>query len=97
MQTPDFDIDDPHLARQISSMAWTQADNGCVSAPRKLIGEMLIDAGLIRPEQLEAALNIQTCTGERIGDILVKEGALTRAALHRKLAEQWVIGLRECA
>ena len=55
----------------------------------KLLGEALVDAGLITSEQLLASLERQRRTGERLGRILVNSGLVHRLDLRRILAEMW--------
>ena len=38
------------------------------------LGEILVSAGLVTPEQITAALAIQRETGERIGEVLLRQG-----------------------
>ncbi len=57
-------------------------------ARRKRLGEMLIEKGLITPEQLKEALEAQKQTDMRIGEILVNLGYLDRKALYETLSEQ---------
>jgi len=52
---------------------------------RKRLGERLVAEGLITPEQLEEALRIQTQTGELLGEVLIKLGALREEDLNRIL------------
>ncbi len=61
--------------------------------PSRLLGELLIDRGLIVPADLEDALVEQRATGRRLGEVLVSKGALTGAQLTRALAEQYGIEL----
>src|SRR3954454_9833441 len=56
--------------------------------PRRLLGLLLIEMGVITPEQLEEALAIQARSGERLGEILVANGYTSRLAIHDALAEQ---------
>src|SRR5919201_1046295 len=56
--------------------------------PRRLLGLLLIEMGVITPEQLDEALEIQAETGERLGEILVDRGFTSRLAIHDALAEQ---------
>jgi type IV pilus assembly protein PilB len=44
---------------------------------KKRIGELLLEKGLVKAKQLDEALKIQKKTGERIGDILVRQGVLS--------------------
>ncbi len=58
------------------------------TATRRL-GEVLIERGLVKAWQLDAALQTQRTTKEFLGTILVKKGWLTEAALLSGLAEQF--------
>ncbi len=55
---------------------------------RKQIGQMLIERGLLTPEQLREALEIQTQTTQLLGEVLVDLGFVEKAALYEALAEQ---------
>jgi type IV pilus assembly protein PilB len=44
---------------------------GSAEGKKKLLGERLIEAGILTPDQLELALKEQKRTGERIGEILI--------------------------
>ena len=48
---------------------------------RKLFGEMLVDYGLVEPEKLEEALEIQSKTGEKLGKVLKDMGAVSKQEL----------------
>ncbi|MDI3257646.1 MAG: type II secretion system ATPase GspE [Kyrpidia sp.] len=48
---------------------------------RKRLGDLLIEAGLITPEQLEKALADQKATGLRLGEVLTQSGILTEHQL----------------
>jgi hypothetical protein len=61
--------------------------------PSRLLGELLVERGLIAPADLEDALAEQRATGRRLGEVLVSKGALTGAQLTRALAEQYGIDL----
>jgi len=61
--------------------------------PSRLLGELLVERGLIVPADLEEALAEQRATGRRLGEVLVSRGALTGAQLTRALAEQYGIEL----
>ena len=61
--------------------------------PSRLLGELLVEKGLIVPSDLEEALTEQRATGRRLGEVLVSRGALTGAQLTRALAEQYGIEL----
>lgn len=55
----------------------------------KKIGELLMEDGLIKPEQLKRALDEQQHTSERIGSILVKLGFITEDDLVEAIARQF--------
>ena len=55
---------------------------------RPLLGELLVDAGHLTPEQLDAALNQQQQFGRRLGEILLGRGWITSRALAEALARQ---------
>lgn len=59
------------------------------TGPRERLGEMLVARGLVAPEQVDAALQVQARTGDRLGRILTALGAVRRPDLYRALAEQW--------
>jgi hypothetical protein len=61
--------------------------------PSRLLGELLVERGLIVPADLEDALAEQRQTGRRLGEVLVSRGTLTGAQLTRALAEQYGIDL----
>ncbi len=56
---------------------------------RRPIGEIFLERGFVAPEALERALEVQRQTGQRVGEVLVNEGSLTRLDLASALAEQW--------
>ncbi len=55
---------------------------------RKRIGDILVDTGVITPQQLAAALAQQRRTRERLGRILVEQGAATERQIAQALAAQ---------
>lgn len=55
---------------------------------RKKIGELLIEQGVISLPQLTEALEEQKLTGDRIGDILIKKGWISKEILDKYLAKQ---------
>ncbi|MCX7704652.1 MAG: ATPase, T2SS/T4P/T4SS family [bacterium] len=57
-------------------------------AERKLLGEMLIEAGLLTEKQLEEALKEQVKTGRFLGRILVEKGLVDEKELKRVLSLQ---------
>ena len=46
-------------------------------AEKKRLGDLLIEAGKITQTQLDTALAAQEAGGGRLGDILVKQGAVS--------------------
>ncbi|WP_304458207.1 GspE/PulE family protein [Alicyclobacillus sendaiensis] len=48
---------------------------------RKRMGELLVESGMLAPEQLEMALAEQRETGARLGDILINNGYITEQQL----------------
>src|SRR5712691_3663823 len=56
---------------------------------RDRLGDILVKAGKITQEQLEAAIERQSHErGKRIGEILVEQGSITRAALEAHMRLQ---------
>jgi predicted transglutaminase-like cysteine proteinase len=55
------------------------------------LGDLLVASHLITQDQLKAALKAQRETGERLGTVLVQQGAITARQLYGKLAEQWCL------
>lgn len=56
-------------------------------APRKRLGDFLIEHGLLQKAQLEAALDNQRETGDKLGDVLVKLGFITPGKMADTLSE----------
>ncbi len=52
---------------------------------RKLLGEKIIEEGLITGEQLDEALRVQTRTGELLGRILIELGMISEDSLNKIL------------
>ncbi len=61
-------------------------------APKKRLGELLVDAGLIDQLQLQAALAYQKEWGGRIGTILVRRGFVTDETIISVIEQQ--LGMR---
>jgi cellulose synthase/poly-beta-1,6-N-acetylglucosamine synthase-like glycosyltransferase len=57
--------------------------------PRRRLGEVLVERGLVSDEQLAWALEVQARTASRLGSILVASGAVKRLTLYQVLAEEW--------
>jgi type IV pilus assembly protein PilB len=60
-----------------------------VRTPRVRIGEMLVEMGLVTPQQVEHALSRQRETRKRLGEQLVDDGAISALALSRALATKF--------
>ena len=61
------------------------------SRRRKLLGELLIEAGLITPEQLAEAVELQKQTKERLGRVLIGMGIGSEKAIAGAIAQQLVL------
>ena len=55
---------------------------------RKKLGEVLVDEGLLKEEQVQEALRRQRATGEAFGEILVLMGFLTETDIARTIVKQ---------
>lgn len=58
--------------------------------PQRL-GDLMVSAGLISGEQLSLALVEHRRTGEQIGKVLIRQGAVSAVQVYQKLAEQWCL------
>ena len=61
---------------------------GATEQPRRLLGQILIEMGLISEWQLEQALEAQRATGQFLGEILIANGWVTRTAIGDALRVQ---------
>ncbi len=59
-----------------------------MKVPKKRLGEALVSAGLITPEQLARAIELQRSTGKRIGEVIVSMGLIDEERLARVLAQE---------
>src|SRR5579862_2654932 len=55
---------------------------------RKKMGEVLVDEGLVKDDQVQEALRRQRTTGESFGEILVSMGFVTETDIARTLVKQ---------
>ena|SRR5436190_8092836 len=55
---------------------------------RKKMGEVLVDEGLVKEDQVQEALRRQRATGESFGDILVSMGFVSEVDIARTLVKQ---------
>lgn len=62
-----------------------------MAVQRKMMGEILLDIGLITQDQLRQALEEQNMTGERLGNILVNRGILSEQQLIETL--EFILGI----
>lgn len=70
------DLADPRRAAQLAA------------GVRRMLGEILLQAHRIAPDQLDVALREQQSTGEKLGEILVRQGLLSRPELDAALMVQ---------
>jgi type IV pilus assembly protein PilB len=61
---------------------------------QKRFGEKLLEAGLLTPEDLEAALAVQRATGEPLGEIILKQKRVPEEDVMRLLCEEAGIEFR---
>jgi general secretion pathway protein E len=61
---------------------------------RRLIGELLLEQGVITPEQLAEALSAQHLENERVGETLVRLDHCQETDIARALARQFGLPLR---
>ena len=66
----------------------TTIEKGALPVAYMRLGDLLISAGVIRPEQLDDALAIQKKTRERLGDVLINNGIITEQQLIEALQMQ---------
>lgn len=52
-----------------------------MAVKNKRLGDLLIDAGLITPEQLEKVLQFQKTTGKKLGELLIDEGYIQESQI----------------
>jgi hypothetical protein len=55
------------------------------------LGQIFVQRGFVTPEQLDQALQRQRETGERVGEALVAQGAISKFELAGALAEQMAV------
>ncbi len=77
---------DGRLGNSLSPHA---SSSGGQAKEKPLIGQILLAQGVLSPDQLAKALELQQATGGRLGRILVKMGVVTEGQLARALAQQW--------
>jgi hypothetical protein len=57
------------------------------------LGEMLVERGLLTPEELDEVLALQKESGRKLGEIIVDRGYISGPTLALTLAEQWGVEL----
>jgi type IV pilus assembly protein PilB len=65
--------------------------------PWPALGALLLRDGLVREDELQAALTAQRASGKRLGEVLVERGTVTRTQVARVLAEQHELPFIELA
>ncbi len=55
------------------------------------LGELLVLKGVISPEELRHALSASRSSGKNLGTVLIDDELITRAAMRRALAEQFML------
>lgn len=58
---------------------------------RLMLGELLLQSGVITSDQLAQALEMQKRSGKRLGEILEEEGLVSRELLEAKIREQQAV------
>ena len=53
------------------------------------VGDALLELGLVSRDQIDSAHEVQRETGERLGEILVGQGVISRLELADALSEHW--------
>lgn len=56
---------------------------------KKSLGQLLVDEGIVTPDQLEDALREQKRTSELLGEVLLKKGYTTESEIAKALCEQF--------
>ena len=74
---------------EVSAAAAEEAEQSGEGEPRRPLGEIFVERGLVTDAELDRALEIQKEGGEKLGEILVAQGSITRLQLASALAEQW--------
>jgi hypothetical protein len=62
---------------------------------RPLLGSVLVEQGIVEPDDVEEAVRAQATSGERLGELLVSLGLICRPELDRAIATQSGVELHE--
>jgi type IV pilus assembly protein PilB len=54
----------------------------------KLIGQVLMESGMITIDELNEAIEVQKSSGQRLGDVLINRGVITAEDLQMALEFQ---------
>ncbi len=88
--SPQLRVVDEATGEQPESQGDQANDAAADSAhPRRPLGEILAEQGLVTDAELDRALETQRQGGEKLGEILVAQGSITRLQLASALADQW--------
>ena len=79
------------LADAAEAAAPTQALDAVQGSQHLLLGEILIEKGVLHPQQLQEALELQKIRPKRVGEILLDLGYLEEEDVLRALGEQFSI------
>ena len=60
-----------------------------VVPPKLAVGDLLVNAGLLQPQQMADAVQARVRVGTRLENIVIAEGLVRRAEVYRTLAEAW--------
>jgi uncharacterized coiled-coil protein SlyX len=82
-----LDDEDPKPARAATVTALTE-NGGGLKQPQEPLGALLVERGLITPEQLTVALAEQKSSGQPLGAIVVAHGFAAPASVAQALATQ---------
>lgn len=80
------------IGKKVPSMELPEEEVKPRKRSRQRLGEILVEKGLITPEQLADALEEQVRTRRRLGEILISRGLVTERDLAEALAER--LGVR---
>ena len=81
-------VSEPAAGLEDDPVSVDRNDVDAAHMTRPRLGQILVEAGLLTEEQLEAALEDQTRTGRRLGEIVVERGYMSGPALANALATQ---------
>ncbi|HEY9063225.1 MAG TPA: ATPase, T2SS/T4P/T4SS family [Pseudobacteroides sp.] len=85
---PSFSPDSQFKVGNTGSMFINDESEYKPSLFKERLGKQLVRAGVITQGQLDSALDIQTRTGKRLGEILAKEGYIKKKVLYEFLEKQ---------